>query len=70
MTSYVDAPERCDVCQSAINSTFYDMRTKHGPWANMCPPCALHGIGIAKLGTGFGQKYELQQDGSYIKTEG
>jgi hypothetical protein len=46
-----------------------DGRTTSGPWANMTlESWRVHGIG--KLGTGYGQKYEKQSDGRWLKTEG
>lgn len=53
----------------AITDTFIDGKTKMGPWANMTPDSfKKHGAG--KLGTGYGQKYEKQEDGKWLKTEG
>ena len=59
----------CDC--SARLTIYYDTATVHGPWANLCPTCNTE-IGVthgkdSKLGTGIGQKYELQSDGSYKK---
>jgi hypothetical protein len=43
----------CDFCGTR---GFVDGKTKQGPWAVMCPPCAAaHGIGI---GPGIGQEYD------------
>lgn len=63
-------PTSCDVCGDPIGETFYDMRTRSGPWACMCPRCAMVGPGVGRVGTGFGQKYERRPDGSYEKTAG
>jgi len=47
----------------------YDAKTKMGPWANMSEVSwKQHGIGM--LGTGYGQKYEKQVDGRWLKVEG
>jgi hypothetical protein len=47
----------------------YDAATKEGPWANMSEQ-SFKEFGCGKLGTGFGQKYELQPDGRYMKVAG
>ena len=63
-----DPPDKCDVGGEAITTTFIDGKSKFGPWGFMCPICfALDGIG---LGVGRGQKYELQDNGKWLKTEG
>jgi hypothetical protein len=55
----------CDFCKSvnpeAEVAASFDARTKAGPWANMC---AVHyGLhGIARLGTGYGQRLVLAVD--------
>lgn len=47
----------------------YDAKTTMGPWANMAEESyRVHGVG--KLGTGYGQKYEKQADGRWLKVEG
>ena len=52
-----------------IGSIMIDGKTKHGPWAIMTPSSwKQHGVG--KLGTGYGQKYEKQADGRFLKVEG
>ena len=46
-----------------------DGKTVHGPWANMTPASwAKHGIG--RLGQGYGQRYEKQSNGRWLKVEG
>lgn len=71
MTVYwVGDVEKCDTCGNCFADTFYDGKTKFGPWANMCPSCFTCGPGVNTLGTGFGQKYEKQSDGRFMKTEG
>lgn len=53
----------------AYSNIMYDGKTKQGPWANMTPTSwRIHGVG--RLGTGFGQKYEKQSDGRWLKIEG
>jgi hypothetical protein len=51
------------------STTMYDGKTIHGPWANMTPKSwRVHGCG--RLGTGYGQKYEKQENGRWLKVEG
>jgi hypothetical protein len=46
-----------------------DGKTRQGPWANMTEKSwKKHGIG--RLGTGYGQKYQKQSDGRWLKIEG
>jgi hypothetical protein len=62
------APARCDLCEKPITSVFYDARTRYGPWACLCQACFdLDGMG---LGTGRGQKYARQHNGSFVKVAG
>lgn len=60
----------CDVCGTAFDKVFYDAKTSQGPWACMCPTCQTFGPGLGKVGLGVGQKYELQENGRWLKTEG
>lgn len=71
--TYVNPPEKCDMpgCNVRFDNTgdcFVDGRTTIGPWANMCVPHHRR-IGVG-LGTGRGQKWQRQADGSFIKIEG
>jgi hypothetical protein len=60
-------PATCDLCKEPIGHVFIDGKTTFGSWAFMDPLChSLYGAG---LGTGKGQKYQLQ-DGDWIKVEG
>jgi len=61
-------PEHCDLCADPIRNVFIDGKTFKGPWATMDEKCHRNfGVG---LGTGKGQKYEKQADGSWLKVEG
>lgn len=40
-----------------------------GPWAIMTP-LSYRMFGIARLGTGYGQRYRLAEDGLFEKVEG
>jgi len=55
----------------AIGSEIIDGKTCHGPWALMTPDSwrKMGGTG-GRLGTGLGQRYQLQADGRWLKTEG
>ena len=65
----------CQICKRENDTTFYDMKSKvnslfGGAWGIMCPDCALKGVGVGKCGLGFGQRYDKQEDGLYLQTEG
>ena len=61
-------PDACDICAAVLVGIFIDGRTRMGPWANMCNTChRQYGCG---LGTGCGQKYQLQDDGRWMKVAG
>lgn len=58
-------PTHCDICEKPLSKFFVDGRLRQGSWAIMCSLChTVHGAG---LGTGNGQKYDLE---TLIKTEG
>ena len=60
--------EKCDVCKAKIRNAFVDGKMEGGPWAIMCASChRIYGVG---LGTGRGQRFEKQEDGRWLKTEG
>ena len=62
------APCTCDICKAELVGMFVDGKTQMGPWACMCAEChARVGVG---LGTGGGQRYERQADGSWLCTKG
>ena len=65
---FINAPERCDVCDDSFDQTMYDARSAFGPWANMCEGCWKDAG--SPLGTGRGQKYKLQPDGKWLKVAG
>lgn len=68
-TIYHNPPSICDVCGGSIGKGFVDGATRRGPWAIMCAERCYpaHGVG---LGTGKGQKYERQEDGTFKKVQG
>ena len=53
---------------NTIEDIIIDGKTKQGPWALMTPK-SFEENGI-KLGIGFGQKYQQQEDGKWLKIEG
>jgi hypothetical protein len=60
-------PERDDF-DDPITTTFIDGRTVMGPWAIMTPRThKMRGVG---LGTGRGQRYVKEADGTWYKVEG
>ena len=63
-----DKPDVCQLCPTKIEDVFVDGKTKAGPWAIMCPFCALaHGVG---LGIGKGQLYGKTVDDNFVKMRG
>lgn len=52
-----------------IEDTIYDAKTVMGPWALMTPT-SFRRYSTGRLGTGYGQKYERQSDGRWLKVEG
>lgn len=66
-----DAPKYCIVTGDPIKDVFYDAKTCYGLWAIMSEDSfAVYGGTNGKLGTGLGQKYCLQDDGSWLKVGG
>jgi len=52
-----------------VGAVMYDAKTVYGPWANMTQESfEKHAIGY--LGTGYGQKYQMQDDGKWLKVGG
>lgn len=63
------APDKCDLCGTPITNVFIDGKTRQGPWGFLCPSCHLLDCG-GHLGLGFGQRYEKQSDGKWLKVAG
>jgi cytochrome c553 len=61
----LSVPSHCDLCGLSILAVFVDGKTAMGPWANMCVYC--HRANGCGLGTGKGQRYELQADDYWHK---
>lgn len=52
------APNICDICRGNLRTgkSFFDGKTRRGPWAWMCSVCFdENGLG---LGTGVGQRFD------------
>lgn len=65
--TYFGDVEKCDICSKKLRTTMIDGASRFG-WANMCKVChARYGSG---LGTGKGQLYKRQVDGSWLKVMG
>ncbi len=64
-----DKPKVCQMCGGKIVDIFIDGKVgRFGSWAIMCNSCHISsGTG---LGTGKGQKFEKQPNGSWLKIEG
>ena len=64
-----DVPKLDDFGQP-ITDEFIDAATVHGPWAMMSPVSwNMFGKSV-KLGTGLGQRYKKQANGTWMKVEG
>jgi hypothetical protein len=62
-------PLKCDICEEPIAKLFFDAKTTQGPWGTLCEECfERHTYG--ELGLGFGQRYEKQANGKWLKTGG
>lgn len=62
-------PAQCEVSGQPFDKVMYDCRIpRYGQWALVCQ-VAFEDFGC-KVGQGFGQKYELQEDGKWLKTAG
>jgi len=57
----------CQISNKPYDGVMYDANTPLG-WANICQE--VFDRYDCKLGTGFGQKYELQVDGRWLKVSG
>lgn len=62
------APTHCQMLGDPITDTFYDCKTTMGPWANVGQ--RYFEQGQCRTGTGLGQKYQLQENGQWLKTAG
>jgi hypothetical protein len=66
MTVHANPPACCDICKAPIRDSFTDaFNPSYRTWANHCPICAE--AFDTQLGTGKGQRYDLQSDGRFHK---
>lgn len=65
----IQPPEQCDFCEGPFGNVFYDVKTHHGPWANLCHTCFIAHT-PRKLGTNHGRKFKLQRDGRWERIGG
>lgn len=70
MTTHMHKGDKlCDLCQKDAKDTFYDAFVpRYRTWGNLCRDC-FSDEGC-NLGTGRGQRYSRQPDGTWIKTAG
>mgnify|MGYP001565158967 CR=1 FL=1 len=61
-------PEKCDLCGDSLKRGFWDARSRQGHWMIVCIGC--HNDEVMSSGTGHGQRYEKQKDGSWMRVEG
>lgn len=67
MTTYLNAPETCDICSNSFGEVMFDAKTRSGPWGNLCVDCFnRYSVG---LGAGLGQKYEKRRE-RWVKVDG
>jgi hypothetical protein len=61
--------DECNICHKPFGKVMYDCKIGYTMfWGNICRKCFVEKK--CKLGTGFGQKYELQKSKRWLKTGG
>lgn len=68
VVKYTNPPGACNLCGKNFNGVMFDARMQTGSWGNFCQRC-FDELCIG-LGTGRGQKYEMDEQGIFIKIEG
>lgn len=63
-----DVPTKDDF-DATIVDEFIDGKTRMGPWALMTL-ATWRRLGVGRLGVGYGQRYQKQPDGKWLKVEG
>lgn len=63
-------PEGCQLTGEPFDGVMYDAKIKalNGQWGLVCQ--STFDLFDCRLGLGYGQKYELQEDGRWLKTAG
>jgi hypothetical protein len=70
-TYWLSSVPAADDFGQPIKDVFIDGATKMGPWGLMTPlSYSMFGRYPDQLGTGIGQKYEKQSNGTWMKVEG
>lgn len=69
-TYYTNPPADCQLCHADFKGVMFDARlpSLFNQWGNVCGHCFVECGG--RLGTGWGQKYEKQSDGRWLKVGG
>jgi hypothetical protein len=61
--------DECQICHKPFGGKMYDCKIGYTMfWGNICQHCFDEKR--CKLGTGFGQRYELQKNKRWLKTGG
>lgn len=62
--------DECNMCRSSFKDVMYDAALPHygGMWGCVCKRCFIDAGG--KTGLGFGQRYDKQKDGKWLKVAG
>lgn len=67
-----DVSDGCDVCGRPFFKMMFDCSLSpghpHGMWGCICRNCFLERG--CRLGTGYGQEYQKQEDGRWLKIRG
>ena len=72
MSKIVDGMSECDFCATKLDqvgSIVFDAKTPQGPWGTACPKC-FRTETLGRLGTGFGQKFQRDENLRLVKLEG
>jgi len=69
-TTYVNPPEKCDLCGRSFKqvSVMYDANLRGVGWCNCCHSCFQ--VHKGTLGVGRGQKYQKQDNNSWLCVKG
>ena len=67
---FIPTPTTCDLCREPLGYLMYDCRIgpMGSPWGCICERCFIGNN--CSIGPGLGQRYQKQDDGSYVKSGG
>ena len=69
---YAMVPNNCQVCDSKLETEAYDAKVLfeafYGRWGWFCRGCFKDNL--CRLGTGYGQRYNRNENGVWEKTGG